>query len=85
MADRAVRMSRKEDGDIVALCNDSESWSPRLRDDVIQDIETGAHTYYVPWTDGRTEVHVVHDPNGTYLRTDRGDPFENSLNDLPDG
>lgn len=85
MADRAVYQTRKDrDGDILALCSPSESWSPRLKADAIRDIENGIHTYYVPWTDGRTEIRVVKGPNGKYLRTDRDNTARNNLDDLPD-
>lgn len=85
MADRAVRKTRKDkDGDILALCNPGDTWSPRLKDDAIRDIETKAHTYYVPWKSGRTPIRVVDDPNGKYLRTDRDNTSQNNLDDLPD-
>jgi len=86
MADRAVRKTRKDrDGDILALCDDGASWSPRLKRDAIVDIETRIHTYYVPWTSGRTEIRVVNDPvKGKYLRTDRDSTSRNNLDDLPD-
>ena len=85
MADRAVRRTGKDsDGDITALCNRSQSWSPRKKEDAIRDIESGTHTYYVPWQDGRTEIHVVDDPDGKYLRTDHDNTTRNNLDDLPD-
>ncbi len=85
MADRPVRKTKKDsDGDILALCNDGSPWSPRQRADAIRDIETGAHTYHVPWKDGRTEIRVVNGPTGKYLRTDRDDTSRNNLDDLPD-
>ena len=86
MADRAVRKTRKdEDGDILALCDDGASWSPRMKGDAITDIESGIHTYHVPWKSGRTEIRVVNDPvKGKYLRTDRDDTTRNNLDDLPD-
>ena len=85
MADRAVRKTRKdEDGDILALCNPGDYWSPRQKADAIQDIESGLHTYYVPWQSGRTPIRVVNGPNGKYLRTDRDNTSRNNLDDLPD-
>ena len=85
MADRPVRKTRKDaDGDILALCNDGSNWSPRLKADAIQDIESGTHTYHVPWNDGRTEIRVVNGPTGKYLRTDRDNTTRNNLDDLPD-
>ncbi|MCH7687184.1 MAG: DUF3892 domain-containing protein [Planctomycetes bacterium] len=85
MADRPVRKSRKDrDGDILALCNNGDFWSPRSKHDAINDIEGGTHTYHVPWTSGRTEIRVVNGPRGKYLRTDRDNTQKNNLDDLPD-
>jgi len=85
MAEREVTQTRKNhDGDIIALCNPGDSWSPRSKQDAIRDIETKTHRYYVPWSDGRTEIHVVNGPTGKYLRTDRDNTSRNNLDDLPD-
>lgn len=65
MADRAVRQASKNtEGDILALCDEGASWSPRAKDDAIRDIDNNVHTYYVPWTDGRTEIHVANGASG---------------------
>ncbi len=85
MSDRAVRQTRKDsDGDIVALGDSGQFWSPRMKADAINDIKTGAHTYYVPWKSGRTEIRVVEGQYGEYLRTDRDNTEVNNLDDLPD-
>lgn len=86
MARRAVNKTGKDrDGDITRLCNSGESWSPKLKSSAIFDIESGAHSYYVPWPDGQnTEIHVVAGPNGKYLRTDKDNTTRNNLDDLPD-
>ena len=85
MSDRAVRNTGKDrDGDITRLCNPGQSWSPRSKADAIRDIESGIHTYYVPWQSGRTEIRVVNGANGKYLRTDRDNTSSNNLDDLPD-
>lgn len=85
MADRAVHQARHDsDGDVTALGSPGATWSPRLKWDVINDIESGLHTYYVPWKiAGRTEIRVVDGPNGKYLRTDRDNTERNNLDDLP--
>lgn len=84
MADRAVRKTGKDkDGDITSLC-DGASWSPRSKANAISDIESGTHTYYVPWTTGRTEILVVQGSTGKYLRTDSDNTRRNNLDDLPD-
>ncbi len=85
MARRAVRRTGKDsDGDITKLCNQGSAWSPRSKAGAIQDIEFGTHSYYVPWTDGDTEIRVVNGPTGKYLRTDRDNTSRNNLDDLPD-
>lgn len=85
MADRAVRQTGKDkNGDITSLCDPGATWSPRSKAEAISDIESGLHTYYVPWTTGRTEIQVVISPNGKYLRTDRDTTTRNNLDDLPD-
>lgn len=87
MSDRAVRQARKDsDGDITAIGTPGAAWSPRLKADAINDIESGLHTYYVPWKSvGRTEIRVVHSVRyGKYLRTDRDSTDKNNLDDLPE-
>jgi hypothetical protein len=85
MAQRAVTKTGKDrDGDITTLCNASEYWSPRSKKDAIADIESGTHSYYVPWPEGPTPIRVVEGRNGKYLRTDRDNTTRNNLDDLPD-
>jgi len=88
MTDRQVKRSRKDlGGDITALCNPGEFWSPRSKDHVISDIESRAHTYTVIWPAGTgkpTPVRVVNGPKGKYLRSDRDDTTKNNLDELPD-
>ena len=85
MVERLVtRTGKDDDGDITALCNPGEYWSPRYKNSAIGDIETGRHTYYVQWQDRRTDIHVVDGPKGKYLRTDRDSTPRNNLDDLPD-
>ncbi|MGK3960047.1 DUF3892 domain-containing protein [Sorangium sp. So ce118] len=70
---------------MTRLCNPGAAWSPRTKSEAIRDIDSGAHTYFVIWTDGRrTEVRVVNGPTGRYLRTDRDSTIQNNLADLPD-
>ncbi len=86
MADRQVTRTRKDtEGDILALCNSSSSWSPREKQDAISDIENKIHTYFVLWNGGqRTEIKVVNGSTGKYLRTDSDATSRNNLRDLPD-
>jgi len=85
MADRPVRKTGKDsDGDITSLCNDGSDWSPRSKSSAISDIENGSHSYYVPWTSGRTEISVVDGATGKYLRSNHDGSSSNNLADLPD-
>ena len=86
MARRAVtRTGKDRDGDITSLCNPQESWLRRSKQDSISDIESGTHTYYVPWKySPHTEIRVVKGLRGKYLRTDRDATTKNNLDDLPD-
>lgn len=81
MADRRVRQTGKIDGDISALCNRGELWSPRTKTQAVNDIRTGTHSYYVDETGSRTEVHVT--PDGD-LRTDPDPVSGNNLDNLAD-
>lgn len=63
MSDRAVtKTGKNRDRDITSLCSNGEWWSPRAKADAIADIESGTHTYHVPWPEGRTEIRVVNGP-----------------------
>lgn len=86
MADRRVTASRKdEEGDIVALCNAGEWWSPRKKADAIKDIENKDHRYYVVTGGKEVDIKVVpHSKFGKYLRTDPDKTTENNLDKLPD-
>jgi hypothetical protein len=87
MARRQVIKTKKdEDGDIIALCNPSEDWSPREKEDIISDIELKGHSYYVIINGSKeVDIRVINDPyRGKYLRTDPDETFKNNLDDLPD-
>ena len=86
MVDRQVTHSRKDrDGDILALCRPGQYWSPRLKDDAINDIESRQHSYFVDVPGaGRVDIHVVQGSTGKYLRTDPDRTSHSNLDDLPD-
>jgi hypothetical protein len=69
-------------GVITYLYGPDESWSPRAVADVIADIDSGAHRYVVAWPEHDTDVRVVDDPDGKYLRTDRDATTRNNLDEL---
>lgn len=80
MVTHALRDRR---GVITYLFGPDASWSPRAAQDVIADIESERHDYVVQWPERNTNVHVVHDPHGPYLRTDRDPTPSNNLDELP--
>lgn len=85
MQDRRVTRSRKHvDGDITAVSNPTEPWSPRHKQDVIDDITRGRATYFVLANGHRVALGVVEGPKGAELRTDSGPRGRDLLYDLPD-
>ena len=85
MADRQVTQSRKDiDGDILALCNPGQVWSPKSKKDAIQDIVNRVHSYFVLDATGRVNIIVVNGPTGKYLRTEKDATKGNNLDELPD-
>lgn len=85
MIERFVRQTGKDaNGDITALCNSGESWSPVPKAHAIEQITAGTHRYTVAWASGPTQIHVVQGANGPYLRTDRDNSPTNNLDELPD-
>jgi hypothetical protein len=84
MATRTVTHTLKDrHGVITYVCGLDESWSPRAAANVIADIDSRAHRYVVAWPEQETDVHVVDDPHGKYLRTDRDATRRNNLDELP--
>jgi len=81
--DRQVKATRKDkDGNIIALCNASEAWSPRRKADVIKDIKSNRKSYYVKEMPRPTYVRVV---SGNSLQTTADQNSRNSLDRLPQG
>ena len=75
---------KDEEGDITALCNPGQPWSPRGKADAIRDIESRTHSYYVAMEGRRVAIRVVDGLTGKYLRTDPDQTERNNLDDLPD-
>lgn len=84
--ERAVYQTAKDDnGNIMALCQSGQTWSPRRKADAIRDIEGGAYHYHVPMKDGsKAPIRVVNGPTGKYLRTDWDHTERNNLEELAD-
>lgn len=79
--DRRIKKTlRDREGNIVALCNPGEAWSPRRKADVIKDIVSSKKSYYVQELDRRSYVRVV---SGN-LQTTADATSKNSLDMLPE-
>lgn len=79
--DRRVKATKRDrNGNIVALCNAGEAWSPRKTTDVIKDINTNKTSYYVKQAERKKYVRVV---GGKSLQTTSEEENENNLNNLP--
>lgn len=80
--DRRVKAAKRDrNGNVVALCNAGETWSPRRKADVIKDIVNNRKSYYVEELPRRKYVRVV---SGT-LQTTPDSKSKNSLEMLPEG
>lgn len=86
MAQRRVTATAKDgEGDILALCNAAQEWSPRSKNDAISDIRSKSHEYFVIGDGGsRVYVRVIDGTTGPFLRTDPDRTTTNNLDELPD-
>ncbi len=79
--DRRVRATKRDlAGDIIALCNPGQTWSPRRTADVIQDINSSRRSYYVQELAQRRYVRVV---DRDTLQTTDDTASKNNLDNLP--
>jgi hypothetical protein len=79
--DRRIKATKRDRaGNIVALCNPGQSWSPRRKADVIKDITSSRKSYYVQELTQRRYVRVV--APDTLLTTD-DTASKNNLDNLP--
>lgn len=79
--DRRVTSTKKDrKGNIVALCNAGQRWSPRRTQDVLQDIRAGRKSYYVQELRERVYVRAL---AGDKLQTTSDATSRNNLDKLP--
>lgn len=79
--DRKVTGTKKDrKGNIVALCNAGQSWSPRRTQDVLKDIRMGRKSYYVQELPQRVYVRAL---AGGTLETIADETSRNNLHKLP--
>ena len=76
MIEREVlQVRRSPSGEVVALVNKGEPWSPRHVHDAIDDIRSGVVRYVVPWATHRAPVRVT---GGLPARLDVGSSLADS-------
>ena len=79
--DRRIKATRKDkNGNIVALCNPGESWSPRSVKEVFDEIKNAKRSYYVQELPKRSYLHAV---SGGALKTTDDHSSSNHLDNLP--
>lgn len=78
---RVTGAKRDRHGNIVALCNPGQSWSPRRKADVIKDISSNRQSYYVKEMERRSYLRVV--SGGEGLESTKDAESLNSLGRLP--
>ncbi|MDH2413794.1 tyrosinase family protein [Nocardioides sp. CER19] len=75
---------REDGGRVTRLCNPAAGWSPRTAIEVIDDITSGRHRYFVyrfPFT--LAAIRVVQGSDGPFLRTTPDGSTGNNLDRLP--
>ena len=78
--DRRVRSTKKDTkGNIVAICNPGQKWSPRSVKAVVADIQAGRKSYYVQEASRRAYLRAV---SGKLKTTESADTA-NKLTRLP--
>ena len=78
--DRRVTATKTDrNGNITALCNAGQSWSPRRTEDVLRDINSGKKSYYVQEQPKRSYVRAV----SGELQTTADATDKNHLTELP--
>ncbi len=79
--DRRIKSTKKDsNGNVIALCNPDESWSPVAKDTVLRDIRSARRSYYVQELPKRVYIRVERDNT---LETTSDQTSKNNLNNLP--
>lgn len=85
MIERKVTKSRKDsNGNITAICNPGEWWSPKTSIEAIREIEEKLYSYHVILNGEKVDIKVIRGETGKYLRTDPDKTTKNNLDELPD-
>jgi hypothetical protein len=85
MIERKITNSIKDSsGNITAICNPGEWWSPKTSEEAIEEIEEMLYSYHVILNGEKVDIKVVHGETGKYLRTDPDKTTKNNLDELPE-
>ncbi len=79
--DRRIKATQKDvNGNVIALCNPGESWSPVSKDAVLSDIRCARRSYYVQELPQKVYIRATRD-NTLQTTADKGS--KNNLDNLP--
>jgi hypothetical protein len=79
--DRRIKATQKDvNGNVIALCNPGESWSPLSKDSVLRDIKSAKRSYYVQELPQKMYLRAA---PGNTLQTTLDKASKNNLNNLP--
>ena len=80
MADRLVTENKKIfNGNVIALVNPNESWSPRFKHDAIRDIESNLHNYFMQVNGKHIKIKVMVKNGNKQLVYDKEETLSNNL------
>jgi len=79
--DRRIKATEKDArGNVIALCNPEESWSPVTKDTVLRDIKNARCSYYVQELPQKVYIRAARDNT---LHTTLDKASKNHLENLP--
>ena len=84
-ARKVISCKRDTSGDVTLLCNPGEYWSPRTKEEAIEDIEKKVHSYYVQTIEGeKSNIKIIEGVSGKYLRSTYDSRSPMNLSNLPE-
>jgi len=76
---KVTKTIRNQHGEVVALCNESELWSPKLKSIAIPEIELKVHRYYIVRNNREFDVQVIKDSTGKKILVTNPHKLSNNL------
>ncbi len=79
--DRRIRATQKDaHGNVIALCNSEENWSPVSKEEVLREIKNARRSYYVQELPQKVYVRAA---RNNKLETTLDKASKNNLDNLP--